>query len=292
MCRLYALLANEPTKLECRLVESQKALIQQCRGADVDGRHADGWGVVCYGVERGLKIPEIVRQHNADSQGMQFSQALENVYSQAVVAHVRHATVGYPSGLNAHPFTHGEWTFAHNGTVPAFERLTAKLEAGIGERYLNCRLGTTDSELFFLWLLYQLAVNGIHGDNIADESRQAQEVIARAVSALAELCAEEVPDKRPSLNFVLTNGTVLLACRWNNPMYSTVRTGVYDCEVCGIPHIRHDSGMEHRAVVVASEPITKESWKEIPNHSLLYVAPDLVASVQPITSEMTTKAIP
>jgi glutamine amidotransferase len=36
-----------------------------------------------------------------------------------VLAHLRRATVGRVALENTHPFCHGSWVFAHNGTLPA-----------------------------------------------------------------------------------------------------------------------------------------------------------------------------
>ena len=282
MCRLYALLANEPTKVECSLVSAQNALMKQSSN-DCKGRqHADGWGVVCYDDLDRCRIPTTVRHSNAAFCSDKFSRCAEGVYSKAVVAHVRIATVGFASTLNAHPFTHDEWTFAHNGTIPRFETLSANMEASTGDRYLNCRLGTTDSELFFLWLLYQMEASGITCENIEDKQREARKVLVDAVATLANDCRDVAPEQEARLNFVLTNGRMLFACRWNNTMYRAVRDGVYDCEVCGVPHIRHSPSVAHRAVIVASDPIAGEPWSEMPNHSLMYVSPSLSCVVDEI----------
>jgi len=282
MCRLYALLANEPTKVECSLVYAQNALMEQSRRDSQGRQHADGWGVVCYVELERSRIPTTVKHSNAAFDTDHFSRSAEKVYSKAVVAHVRLATVGFTSTLNAHPFTHDEWTFAHNGTIPSFEKLSGKMEANTGERYLNCRLGTTDSEMFFLWLLYQMEANGINADNVAKKEEDARRVISESIAALANDCLEVAPDKESRLNFVMTNGHVLFACRWNNSMHRIVRDGVYDCEICGIPHIHHSPAVNHRAVVVASEPITSEPWSEVPNHSLMYVSPNLTCVIDEI----------
>lgn len=282
MCRLYALLANEPTKVECNLVRAQNALLEQYRRDSVERQYAGGLGVVCYDQLDRYRIPTTTKHSNAAVGSDQFSPAAAQVYAKAVVAHVRLGTVGFCSTLNAHPFTHDEWTFAHNGTIPSFETISQQMEANIGDRYMNCRLGTTDSELVFLWLLSQMEANGINSDNVADKHEEARNLIAKSVASLAASCLEVAPDTQPRLNFVLTNGHVLFACRWNNSMYQLVRDGVQDCEICGTPHVQHNPAVDHRAVIIASEPITSEPWQEIPNHSLLYVSPSLTCIVDEI----------
>ena len=48
MCRLYAMSANEPTRVECSLVHAQNALMQQSE-QDAEGlMHGHGWGVADY----------------------------------------------------------------------------------------------------------------------------------------------------------------------------------------------------------------------------------------------------
>lgn len=292
MCRLYALLANEPTKVECSLVNAQNALMARSRQGTKGQQHADGWGLVCYDELERSRIPTTVKHSNATFDTDHFSRSAQKVYSKAVVAHVRIATVGLASTLNAHPFTHDEWTFAHIGTIPKFETLSQKLEADTLPRYMNCRLGTTDSELFFLWLLSKMAASGINSDNVEEKSEAAREVIASSVTALANDCREIAPDSEAKLNFVLTNGHVLFACRWNNSMYSLVRDCVHDCEICGVPHVHHNPSVDHRAVIVASEPITDERWSEMPNHSLLYVSPNLTCVFDEIKSGSTAPTNP
>ena len=132
MCRLYAILANEPTKVECSLVYAQNALMQQSRSDEIGRAHADGWGIVCYDEKDRWKVPTLVRHINAAYKDMHFSHTAEKVYSKAVVAHVRLGTVGSVSHLNAHPFTHNEWTFAHNGTIPCFQAVCQSMEESIG----------------------------------------------------------------------------------------------------------------------------------------------------------------
>ena len=70
------------------------------------------------------------------------------------------------------------------------------------------------------------------------------------------------------MNFLLTDGLAMLACRWNRSLFMIERNGIYDCEICGIPHIHHHETTRHHAVAIASEPVTHEAWQEVPNHSV------------------------
>ncbi|MGV3723521.1 MAG: class II glutamine amidotransferase [Actinomycetota bacterium] len=265
MCRLYGFRANEPTKVECTLIRAQNALMLQSRG-DLRGiEHPDGWGIGYY--QDGLPVVE--RRATAAHADLHFNFTAERVFSQTVIAHVRRATVGAPELTNTHPFTFGAWVFAHNGTVTGIEALRSRLEAEIPEELLRRRLGATDSELAFFWLLARLHRQGVPMDAPCLDLSVLANTVASSVRELAGWCAAAWPEATPRLNFILTDGAALVATRWNNSLCWVRREGVHDCEICGIPHIRSLPGITYRAVVVASEPISHEDWQAVPDHSIL-----------------------
>jgi glutamine amidotransferase len=278
MCRLYGLRANEPTKVECSLVYAQNALMMQSR-ADLGGSsHSDGWGIGFY--ENSL--PTIERRELAAYRDLFFSATAERVYSKTVVAHVRNATVGGASLDNTHPFTHHRWTFAHNGTVRPIDKLRPRLEEETDPSLLERRRGNTDSELTFLWLLSRMSEAGIRLDGENAELGKVAEVLSGAVRLLDERSVAAGAERPAMLNFLLTDGVFLVASRWHRTLHWLDRVGVHDCEICGIPHIHHDSERIYRAVVVASEPITRESWQEVPDHSVLIVDRGVRAEIRRI----------
>ena len=75
---------------------------------------------------------------------------------------------------------------------------------------------------------------------------------------------------------------IIVGSRCGRSLYHLEREGVYDCEICGFPHIHHDPTQTYRAVVVASEPLTHEPWTEVPEDSLYAVGSDLRLAVQPL----------
>lgn len=267
MCRLYGFRANEPTKVECTLAYAQNALLSQSR-ADLRGKsHPDGWGIGYY--EDGE--PAVERRATAAYQDLHFSATAERMFAHTVVAHVRKATVGATSIPNTHPFTHRGWMFIHNGTVRAFERVRPLLQERTDPEFLEQRRGTTDSELAFYWLLTQMKQAGINLDRRAAPKAAVEYLVGTAVKTLDEWCSREGAERPAQLNFIVTDGRILVASRWHNSLHWVGRDGVHDCEICGIPHVRHVEGTTYRAVVVASEPITHEAWREVPDASLLSV---------------------
>lgn len=276
MCRLYGFMANEPTKVECTLVYAQNALLHQSR-KDLKGHsHSDGWGICCY--PNGT--PHRKRRAAAAHEDLWFSTTAERTYSHAVIAHVRRATVGGAELANTHPFVCGCWTFAHNGTLLNFDQLEPRLLAEISPKLRAKRLGKTDSELIFLWLMSQLIDRGISLSVPCNNAAMLKNLVGSALVRLNDRSQLGSSDETSQLNILLTDGRVMLATCWNRTLYYAKRIGVHDCEICGIPHIRHNKHAEYRAYLVASEPISHETWQKLPNHSLLLMDSNLHVQLQ------------
>ena len=255
MCRLYGFCATEPTKVECTLVHAQNALMAQSR-SDLKGvSHAHGWGVVTYD----NAAPHAERQAWAAYRGEHFQRAASRVYADLVIAHVRRATVGAPDMHNTHPFVHGRWSFAHNGTAPHFGRLKERFLNHIAPPLRGEIKGETDSEHLFYYLLSLMD---------AAPQKALTAIVKEGVETVASWVAAIDVEAKPGLNVMMTDGEKMVGVRWGRSLYHVERDGVYDCEICGFPHIRHDPDHDYRAVVVASEPLTHEVWIEIPDRSL------------------------
>lgn len=283
MCRLYGFLATDQTRLECSLVEAQNALqVQSDR--DLRGvRNADGWGIAQWKDER----PRVSRNTDPAFADHQFTEIASSVSSDAVLAHVRAATVGNVALQNTHPFTHGPWAFAHNGTIGSFEHVATHLDIG----YYGPPDGETDSELAFLWILNRMKEHGLDPEKPADDLEPIVDLVAEAVLELVRISLLAGAPESPKLNFLLSDGKHLVASRWGNTLYWTFRRGIADCSVCGTSHCpQADAG--YRSVVIASEPITDEDWAEVAEGSVIGVnaatrtmTRSLVASPTPILTD-------
>lgn len=269
MCRLYAFKSTEKTKVECTLVHAQNALMTQSRG-DLSGlNHTHGWGLATYeGSE-----PHVDRQAWAAYHGEHFERAAAKIYATTVIAHIRRATVGGPALANTHPFAFRQWTFAHNGTVPNFDAIRPRLLAAMTPPQREAILGQTDSEHLFHYALSLMELD--QSMSMAASLRQ----VVLDVSAWARELAKDAPI---GLNLILTDGAGIVGSRLGRSLYMVTRIGVYDCEICGFPHIHHSPNRQHRAVVVASEPISNEAWQEINDRSLWEVDADACIKVSPL----------
>lgn len=278
MCRLYGFRANAPTKVECGLVLAQNSLLAQSRSDSRGTTHADGWGIATF--PNGL--PKVVRRGVAAFEGLHFSTTAERVYARTVVAHVRNATVGGRRRENTHPFCYGRWIFAHNGTVREFEAVRSRLEQGTPEPFRLLRRGSSDSEAAFCWLLARMHSAGIDLDSSACDLDLLADLVADSIPRIEEFCRAEGADVPSRLNWILTNGSLMIATRWNNDLHLLVRRGVHDCEICGIPHIEDAPREDYRAVVVASEPISQEEWRDVPERSLVLIDRTVGVRVRPL----------
>lgn len=271
MCRLYGFRATEMTKVECTLVHAQNALIIQSDKDRSGTSHSNGWGLAVY---RNQTL-HIERQARAAIQDAGFRRAAARAHSDTVLAHVRRATVGNIALENTHPFSHGSWAFVHNGTLPHFAHLRPKLLAAMTPEHRAAIQGETDSEHIFHMILSRM------------ETMPEPSLLQTLRASLAQIVAWCLAIDSASLiglNVLLTDGVLLAGSRWGRTLYFVERSGVHDCEICGFPHIRHDSRRNYQAVVVASEPISHESWREVPERSVFTITPKMTMQIEPLLS--------
>ncbi|WP_373050642.1 class II glutamine amidotransferase [Thalassovita aquimarina] len=252
MCRLYAMKANEPTRVECSLVHAQNALMAQSAG-DAEGLvHGHGWGVADYPDG----VPMIEKQTWAAFHGEHFAKAAAKVYAHTVVAHVRRATVGEPSIENTHPFHYGRWIFAHNGTVPNFLKVRDLMIPEIDPMLRNDIRGTTDSEHVFYYLLT------LH---LQHPEMPMLDLVARGLRQVVAWSREVDPERKIGLNIVLTDGTTFVGSRLGRTLWHLERDIDFECPICHKPHVHHETSEDYRAVEIASEPLSDENWHQFPD---------------------------
>jgi len=79
-----------------------------------------------------------------------------------------------------------------------------------------------------------------------------------------------------------TNGEQLVGSRLNRTLWCLERQGLSRCEICGESHVHHDPKQPYRAIEIASEPITAEDWREVPNGTVFAVDPDFRLHIEPM----------
>ena len=270
MCRLYGLRANEETKVECSLVHAQNALMVQSRQDRAGQSHGHGWGMATY---RDHTL-DVSRHAWAAYHGEHFKSAAARSFSKTVLAHVRRATVGPPKLENTHPFRYDHWAFAHNGTLPSFNKIRPLMLKAMSDKHRDAIGGVTDSEHVFHHLLSRV-------ESASDAPLI--EVAAVGIRQLIDWCEEIDPEAKIGLNILMTDGRQLVGTRCGRTLYFLEREDIRDCEICGFPHIHHDPRTDYRAAVVASEPISHEPWKEMPDFSIFQVTDNFGIEIKPLS---------
>jgi glutamine amidotransferase len=234
MCRLFGQLADSHRSAAEPLCSAENALRMQSH------LHPHGWGVAWYGA-RGPEVRRGVMAAHADED---FVRAGRRARSRVVLAHVRDASVGRVALENTHPFVEGRWVFAHNGTVARYKRSRAvreALRAAISPARRQALRGATDSERCFQLFLSRLDLRaGRRGATLAEVRVALAETVA-LVQAIADR-----GEHRSTLNFLVSDGRLLCACRHGKPLHLSVSAG------------------DGHVIAVASEPIGRSGWEVVP----------------------------
>lgn len=151
MCRLAAYLGPSRPLSEI-VIDPSHSLIAQSQEAleaklSVNG---DGFGIAWYGANSKPGLYKDILPAWSDSNLLSLCQ---HISAPLFLAHVRASTEGETARANCHPFTHGNWSFMHNGQTGSFTALRRPLEASLPDHLYALRRGGTDSELMFLLLL-------------------------------------------------------------------------------------------------------------------------------------------
>jgi predicted glutamine amidotransferase len=175
---------------------------------------------------------------------------------------------------NTHPFAHGRFTFAHNGTVPNFDQVRPLMLERTDPLHRAEIRGQTDSEHMFRYLLTRWS----HGPQTS-----LLETLREGLEQIIAWCVAIDPESRIGLNVVLTDGEQLVGSRLNRTLWFLERDEIIHCKICGRPHVQHQPKAAYRAVEVASEPLTPdEPWKGVPNGSVYAVDPDYRLHIEPL----------
>lgn len=252
MCRLLGIISDQPVDLEFSMVTGPRPF------RDLGQEHPDGWGMGWYESPAPTVKKRALPAHESQELVCLASQTRSKIF----VCHVRRSSCGVLSERNCHPFSYRKWLFAHNGTIHERDTLQNEL---LREHEASLK-GQTDSEVLFHWILQQ-----IEG---ADEL---EEGLRRAAESIKDYSA---------LNFLLTDGASLYAYR--DASRDQDKFSLYYLErEPGQPGEDAFSSKEsnlqvssktlkgERAVLVCSEALTDEAWKEVPLGHLLMISPQL-----------------
>ena len=253
MCRLFGMRASHPTKVDCGLLEAQNALIRQSERDERGLVNDDGWGIG-YVAEGEIRCE---REVGPASESGEYRRDATRVRATTALAHVRRATVGGTSRENTHPFRHGRSMLAHNGHIGAFDEVREQLLAEMTPEHRSSIQGTTDSEHFFHLLLSRRARNP--GEPMV-------EILREAVRDVAGMVHEVNPEAEVALNVLWTVDEEMVGSRLGRSLWYLERDEPHRCDRCGSLHPDPErvDVEDYRAAMVASERITDEDWREVP----------------------------
>ena len=245
MCRLFGCRSREASAVSHELFHGANALRALSR------EHPDGWGLGWY--ENGA--PRVVRSLTPAHGDKDFEKLSHYVSAPTVVAHVRKASIGRVAPENTHPFQRGPWLFAHNGTLPEWERGRPRLEEQIAPALRADLRGETDSERCFFVFLTRLRRRCDPQDADAESAALA---LAETVALAVDACGKDA-----STTFLATDGRLMLACRRGRTLFLAA------------PAPDASGACEYMAV--ASEdpgeppPGGKRAWRLLPEESVVAV---------------------
>ncbi len=254
MCRLLGIAANEATEFRIVLREAPRSLAAMSR------EHPDGWGIAVFDAQdRRWRIDKGILRASEDER---FHSLAVGSRGEILISHIRQKTVGETKIVNTHPFEHGRWVFAHNGTIKDLPWLRSRVSA---ERMAEI-IGETDSEILFAWLLTCLDEAGVSDESASDRTDRAIGAAARS--------AREHPGFG-AFNFLLSDGSTTYAHRFGRTMFLLERKP--DDAVRARRTSRDGTVYEtpwsdrRSAIFVASEHITHEPWAQVEEGMLLRV---------------------
>ena len=249
MCRLLGIVSSQPVAYRLYLREAPRSLAQ------LSEQHPDGWGAAIFDPIQKWSIYKRAACAHRDESFHDLAVASRGVL---LVAHIRQRTIGAASIDNTHPFMSGAWVFAHNGTI----KDTTHLRRATSPERAAQIVGDTDSEQLFAFLLTRLDQAGLSGNAVCEATDR---VIAEAVRELHTIT------DLGAYNFLLAAGDSIYVHRFGRSLFLLEQDAAHGSAVRHSNETGSDVDFPEAcaAIFVASEAMTDENWREIPDGMLL-----------------------
>lgn len=263
MARMFGFIGNR-SDLGARVLELNAPVLRVKR----EPGEPLGWGIGFY-----QSSEVLLRRRPIDERPViDLAEAAENVRTDVLIGHVRHASVGALRTENTHPFRYRTWLFAQTGTIEGFERLRERLLASMPEFLRRNVRGETDSELFFyLFLSFLHDAGHLNEANIATEHIAA--ALRASISLVDRLSAEEGHAENRG-NILVTNGELMVSVHRDGLMAYRVLKGRHDVEELlgeeGLRKTRIPSIDSTRFSLIASElESIPPGWTKVADKSIV-----------------------
>ena len=250
MCRLLGYVSSRPTSVLDVLGDDDFESFTSLTAV-----HGDGWGAAWHETDEQIQAVNSTGTAVLDPT---YEKLAAEPLGRSGMLHLRWATAGLPvSAENTHPFTDGEYAFAHNGNISPIPRLEALLTPASRAK-LN---GDTDSERYFRLLMQCIEETG---DDTAGVTRG------------LEILQQEFPDS--SLNSLLLTPTALFAVHINSRAESpprALRSMFETDESMPARHATEYYAMDYRvtedAVHVISSGLDVAGWTPMPSDTAVRI---------------------
>jgi predicted glutamine amidotransferase len=262
MCRLFGMTAgDEPVQATFWLLDAPDSLAAQSH------QNADGTGVGYFDPDG---TPQVDKQPIAAFEDRRFASEAREIWSRTFVSHVRHATTGGRTAANTHPFCQHARLFAHNGVIND----VPKLEERLGDE-LALVGGQSDSERFFAL--------------ITGETDRHDGDVSAGIRTAVQWIVQNLPIV--SINFVLITATDLWALRYpeTDSLFvlerpagggGTTTPRELDQTSSHGTRVRSGHARDRPVVIVASERMDDDAWREVPSGELIHVDASLTVTTE------------
>ena len=281
MCR-FVLYLGSPITLDLLTTRPEHSIIRQSFKSRMrkEPLNGDGFGIAWY-------VPKISPE---PAQFRSIQPAWNNVNllhiarvsrSQAILAHVRAATEGFGvTETNCHPFIADRFSFMHNGSVAEFHKLKRQMREDLSDESYLWIHGTTDSEHLFARFRDHMA-----RQPVGNKTAAMADALEATIIDVKQMTEAVGATRRSSLNLAVSDGRRAVVSRYathgSKALSLFLRVGSeFVCEdgVC-----RMLDGNQHKTVIVASEPLTKEpGWEPVPQNHLVLIDPDHRVELRPV----------
>lgn len=272
MCR-FTFYQGRPIRIGSLITEPKHSLINQSINAQEreEPLNGDGFGLAWY--QHAISSePALFKSISPAWNNNNLQELCRIIETDCILAHVRAATQGLSvMESNCHPFKRGKFAFMHNGDIGGFQKIRRHLLNLLSDQGFQQLKGSTDSEHFFTLMMdrYDELTTLETGDRMAT-------AMMWTIRKVTELVKQHGPGEHCYLNMVLSDGKIALALRFTTDDPDNADTlylnlgKKYVCEdgVCYM----EDPGDHEKAVIISSEPLSKEpGWEMIPGNSMILI---------------------
>lgn len=206
--------------------------------------HGDGWGFAALNGGKVVLFEKSEKDGATDPEYDKAADRLAALDADIVLCHLRKASVGDLTPVNAHPFVHGKYAFCHNGGIKESDRIPT---FGMSPD------GQTDSERFFLNIVGRL------------ETGEAKTLRDACEATIAYIHQNHTYS---SICFFITDGQEVLVYR---DYRDTLKPGEEKPETWDAwPHY-YTLYHSQKALAVSSQPVAvaADDWELLPTKQLI-----------------------